>query len=84
MGWRRIVWDKEMAIDASAKLANGQATDVLQIAGVQSKVPVTGTVNLDLSASGTIHSIIGGGMVTLTNGVAYGESYQKIAVECCG
>ena len=74
------VWDKDLAIDASAKLANGQATDLLQIAGVQSKVPVTGTVNLDLSASGTIHNIVGGGAVTLTNGVAYGETYQKIAV----
>jgi translocation and assembly module TamB len=79
-GAATYVWDKEMAIDASAKLANGQATDLLQIAGFQSKVPVTGTVNLDLSGSGTIHSIIGGGIVTLTNGVAYGEGYQKIAV----
>jgi translocation and assembly module TamB len=48
---------------------------------MQAKVPVTGTVNLDLSGSGTIHNIIGGGMVTLTDGVAYGESYQKIAVD---
>jgi translocation and assembly module TamB len=79
-GVATYVWDKEMAMDASAKLANGQATDLLQIVGVGPKVPVTGTVNLDLSGSGTIHSIIGGGMVTLTNGVAYGEGYQKIAV----
>jgi translocation and assembly module TamB len=75
------LWDKELAIDASAKLADAQATDLLQMAGVQQKVPVTGTVNLDLSASGTIHNVIGGGMVTLTNGVAYGENYQKIAVD---
>jgi translocation and assembly module TamB len=74
------VWDKELAVDASAKLADAQATDLLQIAGVAQKVPVTGTVNLDLSGSGTVHNIIGGGMVTLTNGVAYGENYQKVAV----
>ena len=80
-GVATYAWDSEMAIDGSAKLTDGQATDVLQIAGVQSKVPVTGTVNLDLTGSGTIHSMIGGGMVTLTNGVAYGESYQKIAVD---
>jgi translocation and assembly module TamB len=80
-GLATYLWDKEMEIDASAKLANGQATDVLQIAGMQAKVPVTGTVNLDLSGSGTIHNIIGGGMVTLTSGVAYGENYQKIAVD---
>jgi translocation and assembly module TamB len=79
-GGETYLWDKELAIDASAKLANAQATDLLQIVGMQPKVPVTGTVNLDLSGSGTIHSIIGGGMVTLDNGVAYGERYQKIAV----
>jgi translocation and assembly module TamB len=75
------LWDKELAIDASAKLADGQATDLLQIVGQQQKIPVTGTVNLDLSASGTVGNIIGGGVVTLTNGVAYGESYQKVAVD---
>ena len=74
------LWDKDLAIDASAKLADGQATDLLQIAGEQQKIPVTGTVNLDLSASGTVHNMIGGGVVTLTDGVAYGENYQKIAV----
>ena len=79
-GVATYLWDKELAIDASAKLANAQVTDVLQIAGVQPKVPVTGTMNLDLTGSGTIHSIIGGGSVTLANGVAYGESYQKIDV----
>ena len=80
-GAATYVWDKDLAIDASAKLADAQATDLLEMAGVQQKVPVTGTVNLDLSASGTVHNIIGGGMVTLTNGVAYGENYQKIAVD---
>jgi len=79
-GAATYLWDKELAIDASAKLANGQMTDLLQIVGMGPKVPVTGTVNVDLSGSGTIHSIIGGGSVTLTNGVAYGEGYQKIAV----
>ncbi len=80
-GAATYVWDRDLAIDASAKLADAQATDLLEMAGVQQKVPVTGTVNLDLSASGTVHNIIGGGMVTLTNGVAYGENYQKIAVD---
>jgi translocation and assembly module TamB len=79
-GVETYLWDQDMAIDASAKLADAQAADLLQIAGQQQKIPVTGTVNLDLSASGTIHSLIGGGAVTLTNGTAYGESYQKIAV----
>jgi translocation and assembly module TamB len=75
------VWDKGLEMDASAKLADAQASDLLQIVGQQRRVPVTGTVNLDLNASGTIHNIIGGGLVTLTNGVAYGEDYKKIAVD---
>jgi translocation and assembly module TamB len=79
-GAATYLWDKELAIDASAKLANAQMTDLLQIVGMGPKVPVTGTVNLDLSGSGTIHNVVGGGSVTLTNGVAYGEGYQKIDV----
>ena len=79
-GTPTYLWDKELAIDASAKLADAQAADLLDMVGEGQKVPVTGTVNLDLSASGTIHNIIGGGDVTLTNGAAYGENYQKIAV----
>ncbi|MGA8938136.1 MAG: translocation/assembly module TamB domain-containing protein, partial [Acidobacteriaceae bacterium] len=75
-----FLWDKDLAIDASAKLADAQAADLLEMAGQQKKIPVTGTVNLDLSASGTIHSLIGGGTVTLADGVAYGEGYKKVAV----
>ena len=43
------VSDQDLGIDASAKLANAQATDLLQMVGEQQKVPVTGTVNLDLT-----------------------------------
>ncbi|MGC9198849.1 MAG: translocation/assembly module TamB domain-containing protein [Acidobacteriaceae bacterium] len=73
-------WNKDLAVDATVKLVHGQAADLLQIVGAQKRIPVTGTVNLDLSASGSMRDIIGGGSVTLTHGVAYGESYQKIAV----
>jgi translocation and assembly module TamB len=73
-------WDENLAIDASVKLANAQATDLEDIAGQQQKIPVTGTMNLDVQAKGTIRNLTGGGVVTLTNGVAYGESYQTIAV----
>jgi translocation and assembly module TamB len=75
------LWDENLAIDASAKLTNAQATDLLQIAGQQQKIPVTGTVNLNVHGTGTIHNLNGGGVVTLSNGVAYGESYQTIAVD---
>lgn len=74
-------WDKNMAIDASVKLADAQAADLMEIAGQQQKIPVTGTVNLEAHATGTVGNLDGGGVVTLTDGVAYGESYQRIAVD---
>ncbi len=75
------VWDNEMSLDATAKLASAQLTDLLQIAGQQDKVPVTGTVALDVHAYGTPKALNGGGNITLNNGVAYGESYQTISVD---
>lgn len=83
-GVSTYLWDKDLVIDASAKLADAQAADLLQMAGQQARIPLTGTVNLDLSGSGTIHNIIGGGTISLTNGAAYGENYQKIAVNLAG
>ncbi|MFP5232789.1 MAG: translocation/assembly module TamB domain-containing protein [Acidobacteriota bacterium] len=79
-GQPAYAWNQNMAVDTTVKLANGQAGDLLRIVGEQRKIPVTGTVNLDLNATGTMKDIIGGGSVTLTHGAAYGESYQKIAV----
>ncbi|HZL29017.1 MAG TPA: translocation/assembly module TamB domain-containing protein [Acidobacteriaceae bacterium] len=75
------VWDKGIGIDANVKLVNAQVTDLLEIAGQQNKVPVTGTANITAHVSGTIENMNGGGNVTLTNGVAYGEGYQTIAVD---
>lgn len=74
-------WDQGMGIDANAKLVNAQATDLLDIVGQRSKVQVTGTANINAHVSGTIENMNGAGNVTLTNGVAYGEGYQTIAVD---
>ena len=74
-------WDGHLAVDASVKLENAQAADLMEIAGQQQKIPVTGTVNLDAHATGTVDNLDGTGTVTLTDGVAYGEKYQKIAVD---
>jgi translocation and assembly module TamB len=75
------VWDKESGIDATVKLANAQVTDVLQIAGMQEKVPVTGVINVNAHATGTINNLAGTGNVTLTDGAAYGENYQTVSVD---
>jgi translocation and assembly module TamB len=73
-------WDDQLAIDSTIKLVNAQATDLLQIAGQQRKVPVTGTVNLSGHAVGTLRSVTGAGSVAFTNGTAYGEAYQTVSL----
>jgi translocation and assembly module TamB len=74
-------WDDQLAIDATAKLVNAQATDLLEIAGQKTKVDLTGTVNLNTHLAGTVHDLNGGGTLSLVNGEAYGENYQNLAVD---
>jgi translocation and assembly module TamB len=71
-------WDGGMLVDAKVQLANAQLADVLQIAGQQQKYPVTGTLNLNAHASGTLKTLGGSGSLSLANGVAYGEPYQSV------
>ncbi len=75
------VWDDGMTMDAKAQVANAQIVDVLQIAGQQGKVPLTGTMALNVNAAGTLRSLSGGGHVSLANGVAYGEPYESAVAE---
>jgi translocation and assembly module TamB len=75
------VWDEGMAMDAKAQVANAQIVDVLQIAGQQGKVPLTGTMALNAHAVGTLRTLSGGGHVSLANGVAYGEPYESAVAE---
>ncbi len=80
-GVATYVWDDGMALDAKAQLANAQVVDVLQIAGQQGKIPLTGTMALNGHAAGTLKSLSGGGHVALANGVAYGEPYESAVAE---
>jgi translocation and assembly module TamB len=79
-GVATYVWDDEIALDAKLQLAEAQVTDLLQIAGQQGKVPVTGTITANVHAAGTPKSLAGGGQISLSNGVAYGEPYQSAVV----
>ena len=74
------VWDDGTTVDAKVQLTNAQVTDVLQLAGQQGKVDLTGSMNANLHAAGTIRSLSGAGQVSLTNGVAYGEPYESAVV----
>ena len=75
------VWDDDLALDVTAKLANAQAADLLQIAGQQDRVKLTGTASISAHATGTLRSLSGSGNLTLKDGVVYGEPYQTIAVD---
>jgi translocation and assembly module TamB len=74
------VWDDQVPIDARVQLANAQMVDVLQLAG-QKDVPVTGTLSVDAHVAGTQKNLSGNGYVSLTNGAAYGESYESVIVD---
>lgn len=75
------LWDSGMALDATVQLADAQAADVLQIAGQQQRVPLTGTVALNAHVVGTLDDMGGGGHLSLTNGVAYGEPYDSAVAD---
>jgi translocation and assembly module TamB len=72
------LWDDDLAVDATVKLADAQLTDLLQIAGQQQKVAATGTVSLNAHATGTLHDFDGSGNIALTKGSAYGEDFQAL------
>ncbi len=74
-------WDNATTIDGSVKLANAQITDLLQIAGQQSNVDLTGTANINAQVAGTLGNPSGSGNITLTNGVAYGQPYSTVSVD---
>ncbi len=74
-------WDEGMALDAKAQLANAEVVDVLQIAGQQENIQLTGAVALNAQASGTLQNLSGGGHLSLMNGVAYGEPYESAVAE---
>ena len=74
-------WDEGMALDAKAQLANAEVVDVLQIAGQQENIPLTGTIAMNAHAAGTLQSLSGGGHLSLMNGVAYGEPYESAVAE---
>jgi translocation and assembly module TamB len=80
-GVATYVWDDGMALDAQAQLANAQVVDVLEIAGQQGKVSLTGAMSLNVHAAGTLKALGGGGHVALANGVAYGEPYESAVAD---
>lgn len=76
-----FLWDGGTSVVASVQLANASITDVLQIAGQQQKIPVTGTVAVDARATGTLDNLSGSGRISLLKGVAYGEPFDSAVTD---
>ena len=74
-------WDNSTAINGTVKLANAQVTDLLQIAGQQNNVQLTGIANINAQVNGTLGNPNGSGNITLSNGVAYGQPYTTLSVD---
>jgi translocation and assembly module TamB len=72
-----FLWDGGTSVNASIQLANASVQDVLQIAGQQQKIPVTGTIAVNAKAAGTLDNMNGDGKISLTKGVAYGEPFDS-------
>ena len=74
-------FDNLARIDASVQLADAQIPDLLQLAGQQGKVDLTGIANVNAHVTGTIGNPNGSGNITLNDGIAYGEPYKTMSVD---
>ena len=72
----RLAFDNDSALTATASIQNAAVPDLLSIAG--QNVPVTGTVNLQAHAGGTLGDLTGGGHLTVNGGSVYGEPYKSL------
>ncbi|MGI4758397.1 MAG: hypothetical protein ACRYGF_16295, partial [Janthinobacterium lividum] len=70
-------FDNDAQVNAKVQLADAQIHDVLEIAG-QGALPITGTINVNANAVGTLGNLTGDGLVTLRNGVAYDQPYDAL------
>ncbi|QNI38484.1 translocation/assembly module TamB [Edaphobacter sp. 4G125] len=75
------VWDEGSAIDAQVQIADAQITDLLQVAGQQQNIPISGTAMAKVHVTGTIADMNGGGQVQLKGGAAYGEPYESLSAD---
>ena len=72
----KLVFNNHSALAATARIDNASVTDILSIAG--ESVPVTGTINLQAKAGGTLDNLSGGGHLAIAGGDIYGEPYKSL------
>ena len=80
-GVTTYAWDGEGEVAASVQLAHAPVTDLLQIAGQQDKIPVTGTIAVNGHLTGPVKALSANGTVTLEKGMAYGEAYDSAVAQ---
>ncbi len=74
---RRQDYDAESPLTATAQVQNASLTDVLALAGQD--LPVTGTLNFQAHAGGTLGDLNGGANVTVDGGAIEGQPYRSLA-----
>jgi translocation and assembly module TamB len=72
----QLAFDEDSALSLDASIRSAALSDILQTVG--QSLPVTGTVNLDLHASGQFDNLSGGGHLAVQGGDIYGEPYRSL------
>ncbi len=72
----QLAFNNHSALSADARIENASIPELLSIAG--ESVPVTGTLNLQAHAGGTLDRLNGGGHLSVAGGDIYGEPYKSL------
>jgi translocation and assembly module TamB len=73
---RREAFDDAATITASAQMQNASLADLLAMAGQD--LPITGNLNFQAHAGGTLGDLTGGGELTVQGGAIEGQPYHSL------
>ena len=73
---RKVAFDDESPLTATAQIQNASLTDLLAIAGQD--LPINGTLNLQAHAGGTLGDLTGGSNLVLIGGTIEGQPYHSL------
>ncbi len=74
---RRQAFDDASAINATAQVQDASVIDLLAMAG--QNLPLTGDLNFQVHAGGTLGDLTGGGSLTVQGGAIEGRPYHSLA-----
>ena len=73
---RKVAFDDQATINATAQMQDASLTDLLALAGQD--LPVTGTLNMQAHAGGMLGNLNGGSNLTLQGGAIEGQPYHSL------